>query len=280
MNKSMIEDISDGLESRPISLVYDDIKELEELKKLHRKYDVHCVVKLSNGLVTNEPLNGSYYDGCDCKDNCVSEDCGCKSAHGFFYNNTNRRGLNIDFLPSNSSSLTNITPSLYECNSSCTCAPSLCLNRIVQHGIQMPLQIFKTTNGRGWGVRALQKVHKGEFVCEYAGEIIKTEEAQRRWREMNVKDETIECDTAQNYILCLREHVQDRILRTNIDPTHIGNVGRYINHSCSPNLWIYLVRINSLIPVAALFANCDIDAGEELTFDYAGGQFQSESPTE
>ncbi|CAG8692089.1 20424_t:CDS:2 [Cetraspora pellucida] len=102
------------------------------------------------------------------------------------------------------------------------------------------------------------------FVCEYAGEIIKTEEAKRRWEEMNNNA------IARNYVLCLKEHVQDRILRTNIDPIHIGNAGRYINHSCAPNLQIYLVRINSLIPVAAFFAVRDIEIGEELTFDYSG----------
>ncbi|RHZ77705.1 hypothetical protein Glove_174g157 [Diversispora epigaea] len=262
MSEFIIEDISNGLESYPISLVYDDFKELEELRRQHQKYVLHCVIPLSNESVVDE---SSYYDGCDCRDNCISEDCGCKAKHGFFYNS---KILNSVFLPSHGNSTTSIT--IYECNSSCTCDSSLCPNRVVQHGIRIPLQIFKTTDGRGWGVRALRNIYKGEFICEYAGEIIKSVEAQRRWRELNLKDK----ENAQNYILCLREHVQDRILRTNIDPTRVGNIGRYINHSCSPNLLIYIVRVNSLIPIAALFAKCDIETGKEITFDYSGGESQ------
>ncbi|CAG8792253.1 16984_t:CDS:2, partial [Dentiscutata erythropus] len=255
-NAFIIKDISNGLEPFPVSLIYNDDKELGELR-VHQKYIVHCV-KLSseNEFVTNEELP-SYYDGCDCTDNCISEDCGCKSTHGYFYTKqySHKRCLNLNF---------SIPTSIYECNSSCTCSPIICPNRIVQHGIKVPLQVFKSMDGRGWGLRTLQKIFEGMFVCEYAGEIIKTEEAKRRWKEM--RNDTM----AQNYILCLREHMEDRILRTNIDPNHIGNAGRYINHSCAPNLQIYLVRINSLIPVAAFFAIRDIEVEEELTFDYSG----------
>ena len=38
---------------------------------------------------------------------------------------------------------------IYECNDKCNCAKN-CKNRVVQHGRQVPLEIFKTTN-RGWG---------------------------------------------------------------------------------------------------------------------------------
>ncbi|KAF0508029.1 histone-lysine N-methyltransferase SETMAR [Gigaspora margarita] len=255
-NAFIIEDISNGLEPFPVSLIYNDDKELEELR-IHRKYTVHCVeLSSEKEIVTNEE-SPSYYDGCDCTDNCISEDCGCKSAHGYFYTTqqSHQRGLNLNFF---------VPTSIYECNSSCTCSPIICPNRIVQHGIKIPLQVFKTMDGRGWGLRTLRKIFKGMFVCEYAGEIIRTEEAKRRWEEM--KSDAM----AQNYVLCLREHVENRILRTNIDPINIGNAGRYINHSCAPSLQIYLVRINSLIPVAAFFAVRDIDAGEELTFDYSG----------
>ncbi|CAG8670179.1 10976_t:CDS:2, partial [Racocetra fulgida] len=198
-NVFIIEDISNGLEPSPVSLVYNDDKELEELN-VHQKYVVHCVIpSLGNEIVTSEELS-SYYDGCDCADNCISENCGCKSTHGYRYFYTsqlsNQRGLNLNFL---------VPTSIFECNSSCICTPTVCPNRIVQHGINIPLQVFKTRDGRDWGLRTLQKIYKGLFVCEYAGEIIKTEEAKRRWEEM--KNNAM----ARNYVLCLKEHVDIEI---------------------------------------------------------------------
>ena len=55
---------------------------------------------------------------------------------------------------------------------------------------------------------------------------------------------------------------------TVIDPTFIGNIGRYINHSCGPNMILYPVRFDTIIPHLALFALRDIESGEELCFDY------------
>lgn len=44
----------------------------------------------------------------------------------------------------------------------------MCNNRLVQHGLQVRLQLFKTQN-KGWGIRCLDDVAKGSFVCIYAG---------------------------------------------------------------------------------------------------------------
>lgn len=45
----------------------------------------------------------------------------------------------------------------------------MCTNRLVQHGLQVRLQLFKTQN-KGWGIRCLDDIAKGSFVCIYAGE--------------------------------------------------------------------------------------------------------------
>ncbi|KAG9334323.1 hypothetical protein JZ751_008305 [Albula glossodonta] len=57
---------------------------------------------------------------------------------------------------------------VYECNKRCRCNPQMCTNRLVQHGLQVRLQLFKTQN-KGWGIRCLDDVAKGSFVCIYAG---------------------------------------------------------------------------------------------------------------
>lgn len=49
----------------------------------------------------------------------------------------------------------------------------MCQNRVVQHGIQVRLQVFNTEK-KGWGVRCLDDIDKGTFVCTYSG--------NRRWR--------------------------------------------------------------------------------------------------
>lgn len=62
-----------------------------------------------------------------------------------------------------------LPPRIYECNKRCKCCSQMCTNRLVQHGLQVRLQLFKTQN-KGWGIRCLDDVAKGSFVCIYAGE--------------------------------------------------------------------------------------------------------------
>lgn len=64
---------------------------------------------------------------------------------------------------------------IYECNSRCKCK-SNCLNRVVQHPLQLKLQVFKTVN-RGWGMRCLNDVPKGSFICCYAGNLLTEQSA-------------------------------------------------------------------------------------------------------
>ncbi|XP_018418048.1 PREDICTED: histone-lysine N-methyltransferase SETMAR [Nanorana parkeri] len=67
-----------------------------------------------------------------------------------------------------------------------------------------------------------------------------------------------------------------RLLQTYGDPTRIGNVGRFLNHSCRPNLVMLPVRSHSTVPRLALFAARRIQEGEELCYDYSGRSFNAE----
>lgn len=97
--------------------------------------------------------------GCDCT-SCFDEKAGCcgPSAGGEFGYYKSRR---VRVVPG--------TP-IYECNSLCKCGPE-CPNRVVQFGRKYRVCLFKTANGRGWGVKAMQKIKKGSFVAEYVGEV-------------------------------------------------------------------------------------------------------------
>lgn len=67
--------------------------------------------------------------------------------------------------------LTDAMPTgLYECNSQCKCSKA-CSNRVAQHPLQLKLQVFKTMS-RGWGLRCLNDVPMGCFVCVYAGDLL------------------------------------------------------------------------------------------------------------
>ena len=66
----------------------------------------------------------------------------------------------------------------FECNAACTCGDA-CGNRVVQRGISKRLEVFKTKH-KGWAVRALEPIPQGSFVVEYIGEVITTDEAERR----------------------------------------------------------------------------------------------------
>lgn len=70
---------------------------------------------------------------------------------------------------------------LFECNSKCACGLD-CPNRLTQQGVRHPLEIFKTANGRGWGVRVSPSsphpVPRCAFVGEYLGEIMSVAESR------------------------------------------------------------------------------------------------------
>ena len=58
------------------------------------------------------------------------------------------------------------------------------MNRVVQKGIQVRIQVFKTQH-MGWGLRALHFIPKGTFVCAYNGHMIDQEIFGRDYKHIN-----------------------------------------------------------------------------------------------
>lgn len=103
-------------------------------------------------------------------------------------------------------------------------------------------------------------IPRGSFVIEYLGELLGVEEAELLLEQRKLEP---------NYIMFLREHYSNTNSKTVvIDAKNYSNKGRFINHSCEPNLIVLPVRIDNMIPHAALFASRDIQALEELSYDY------------
>ena len=56
-----------------------------------------------------------------------------------------------------------------------------------------------------------------------------------------------------------------------MDAKSIGNIGRYLNHSCNPNVFVQNCFVDThdlRFPWVAFFASTHITAGEELCWDY------------
>ena len=223
------------------------------------KFIFQYVSKAVPGPVSEKLNLDTNLDGCDCQTStedthiCLKNNCSCLKNYGCSFNT---RGFIVGIDPYSST----MKP-IYECNRFCKC-PSDCINRVVQKGITLDLQIFRTKS-KGSGLRTMDGISKGQFVCEYAGQIISHSVAKFRAESQQPSD--------NNYILALREHLDNgKTLCTYVDPRTIGNAGRFINHSCEPNLFMVPVRIDTNIPRLALFALRDIVEGEELCYDYSG----------
>jgi hypothetical protein len=156
-------DISNGREARPIAC-RNSFRKKEPPPVFH--YVKESVLGESHIVINDHPDN--LVSCCDCEDDCRDpEKCACAKANdGSFAYNRRRQLLRQRDV-------------IYECNSRCKCHKSRCKNRVVGRGIQLPLEVFKTKLC-GWGVRTLVDIPAGTFVCEYVGEIISEQEAERR----------------------------------------------------------------------------------------------------
>jgi hypothetical protein len=109
----------------------------------------------------------------------------------------------------------------------------------------------------GWGLFSDHPFEKGDIVAEYLGEYISDAVADVRekyYRKRRIQD--------------YQFRVSDSII---IDATLKGGYARYINHSCNPNCVTKIIEgepPNKHLKRVMIIAERDIDATEELTYDY------------
>lgn len=248
-------DISNGKETIPICA----INTVDNEQPMAFKY------------ITQVIYPSSYHKkpprGCDCINECAdSEKCSCAVKNGgeipFNYNGAIVQAKTL----------------VYECGPSCKC-PSSCPNRVSQHGIKVPLEIFKTEK-RGWGVRSLYSIPSGSFICEYIGEMLEDTDAEKRSNDEylfdighNYDDHTL-WEGLPNPITGLQSNAVCETVEDGgftIDAAEYGNVGRFINHSCSPNLYAQNVLYDHddrRTPHIMFFAADNIPPLQELTYHY------------
>jgi len=199
---------------------------------------------------------------------------------------------------------------IYECNDKCSC-DTRCTNRCVQLGLNTLLQIYQTSE-RGWGVRTLYDLPAGTFLSFYAGEILNDEDANRRGTEKTMGDvyftaldfvtslkpsflhrkSRMNLQRPENSFSNESQSNENRFDEGEINSSgsvesqpvnfdagifvmdaHLkGNVSRFYNHSCSPNVFVQNVFIETWdvrFPWVAFFTAHHVKAGTELVWDYS-----------
>jgi euchromatic histone-lysine N-methyltransferase len=252
-------DLSSNVENLPVCLV-NDVGNVTI--PIHFNYVTG--VKYSRPLSREKQLRN-----CKCDSVCLpgDPDCSCAQQNGG------------DLPYTLSGLLVRHTPILYECSSSCQCSEN-CRNRVTQRGIGLNFEVF-WTGDRGWGLRTWDPVHAGAFICEYAGEVIDetkmnldvkeddyifhtscTSDTVSRWNQgTELLEETSRGSTTGSF----------RQLPIIISAKDSGNVARFVNHSCSPNLVWQAVQYDhgdDRYPHIMFFAIKHIPPMTELTYDY------------
>jgi SET domain-containing protein len=92
-------------------------------------------------------------------------------------------------------------------------------------------QVFFTPEGKGWGLRTLEMLPKGTFVCEYVGEILTNKELYERkmQRTSSSKTEKHAYPVLLDADWCMKGVVKDEEALC-LDATFYGNIARFINH--------------------------------------------------
>lgn len=192
----------------------------------------------------NIDRNITHLQHCSCTDDCSSSNCLCGQLSIRCWYDKDQRLLQ---------EFNKIEPPLiFECNMACSCYRT-CKNRVVQAGIKVRLQLYRTEK-MGWGVRAMQDIPQGSFICEYVGELISDAEADVREDDSYLFD----LDNKDGEVYC-------------IDARYYGNISRFINHLCDPNLIpvrVFMLHQDLRFPRIAFFSSRDILSGQELGFDY------------
>ncbi|XP_074336778.1 histone-lysine N-methyltransferase, H3 lysine-9 specific SUVH5-like [Apium graveolens] len=180
--------------------------------------------------------------GCHCIDGCLDHvHCSCITKNGGMVP-FNENGALIEAKQETI---------VHECGPLCKCPPS-CKNRVSQHGVKFQLEVFKM-KAKGWGVRSRNFISSGSFICEYVGELLNDKQAEER--------------------IGLDEYLSDIGDEDGfaIDAAQKGNIGRFTNHSCSPNLFAQDVlhdHHDKMMPHVMLFATQNIPPFQELSYDY------------
>ncbi|XP_017215213.1 probable inactive histone-lysine N-methyltransferase SUVR2 [Daucus carota subsp. sativus] len=290
-----LDDITKGEESRKISMVNEINSERQPAFNYIPKNVTY------RGAYVKFLLSRISDDNCcsSCVGDCLSQEipCACTGETGGLFAYRPGGLLKEDFLEKCILMNQNLSPNLFycedcpllrsedsrvsgtcnghvvrnfikECWYKCGCSKG-CGNRVVQRGITANLQVFMTPGEKGWGLRTLENLPKGAFVCEYVGEIVTNSELYDRNKQSAGEKHTypvlLDSDWGSEGVLKDEEALC-------LDATYYGNIARFINHRCGDaNMVEVPVEIETPdhhYYHVAFFTSREVTADEELTWDY------------
>ncbi|KAH9406495.1 Histone-lysine N-methyltransferase ezh1 [Tyrophagus putrescentiae] len=127
-----------------------------------------------------------------------------------------------------------------------------CLNVAIQRELSKSLSV-KPSSVHGWGAFAEETVEKGDFICEYIGELITKDVGEKRGIKY--------AELKSNYIFSLdNEH--------DIDATAIGNETRFINHATTQANCCSMIKFVNGENRVGIYASKRIEEHSELFMDY------------
>ncbi|KAK8936202.1 Histone-lysine N-methyltransferase [Platanthera zijinensis] len=251
-------DISTGRENFPVSL-YNNLDDDQD--PLHFEYLPHPIYPPD----IQGKFHGEGNGGCECKVNC-SANCYCATLNGG------------EFPYGGNGVLLRGKPLIYECGNACHCPPT-CPNRVTQKGLKHWLEVFRS-NETGWGVRSMDLIRAGTFICEFSGIVLTKQQTELlsqageslvypnrfpgRWGEWGDISDVFSDYMPQNL-----PYLPD--LGFSIDVSRARNIACYLSHSCSPNVFLQFVlydHYNVSYPHLMIFAMENIPPLRELSIDY------------
>ena len=105
----------------------------------------------------------------------------------------------------------------------------------------------------GWGLISKVPIKAGSMVIIYRGEAVRPAVA-------DIREAKYERDGTDCYLLRADDH-------TVVDSTNIGNIARFTNHSCDPNMYTKVIKSGGEHHVV-FFTRIDVPAGTEMTYNY------------
>jgi len=334
-----IKDISYGNEAVPVPCV-------NSIDSLYPEYVEYSTVRMPQKNV-NINTEVEFLTGCDCQDDCMDlEKCSCRqlTIQATKGNKENKVDPNVGYEYRRLQDI--VQTGIYECNQLCKCAKT-CLNKVAQNPLRLKLQVFKTAK-RGWGLRTLNDIPGGTYICNYVGNLYNTQEgntygknfgdeyfadldlieiveSKKEGYESDVSDEGFteemspsnqldnsmlsQLDGATNVdnltarksiskkssngkrksggmtsaeehgpkkekrakFICTRKLFGAEEMSYVMDAKTTGNIGRYLNHSCHPNVFVQNVFVDThdlRFPWLAFYTSTFVRAGQELCWDY------------